>query len=117
MLNVLWAAVFWPFNGSVWVTRAATVLLTTVGFAALLTFARRFLPPRAATVTAVTYTIVPFALFFERMQLPDTYATACSIMLLWSSAELARSPRRRSNTVLTAIALTAGLLSKITNLV
>ena len=117
LLNVLWAAVFWPFNGSVWVTRAATVLLTTVGFAALLTFARRFLPPRAATVTAVTYIIVPFTLFFERMQLPDTYATACSIILLWSSAELARSPNRRINIIIVGLALVASLLSKITSLV
>ncbi len=117
LLNVLWASVFWPFSGSVWVARAATVLLTTVGFAALLAFARRFLEPPAAAVTAVTYTLVPFALFFERMQLPDVYATACAILLLWSSAELARSPRRRGDKVLTAIALAAGLLSKLTSLV
>ena len=117
LLNVLWAAVFWPFSGSVWVARAATVLLTTVGFAALLALSRRFFPPPTAAVAAVTYAWVPFALFFERMQLPDAYATACAILLLWSSAELARSPHRRSNTALTAIALAAGLLSKLTNLV
>ncbi|MDP6792537.1 MAG: hypothetical protein QF660_00625, partial [Anaerolineales bacterium] len=70
-----------------------------------------------SAITAVTYTLVPFALFFERMQLPDAYATTCVAMLLWSSAELARSPQRRSNTVITALALAAGLLSKITNLV
>ncbi len=117
LLNVLWAAVFWPFNSSVWVTRGATVLLTTVGFAALLALSQRFLPRPAATVTAVTYAVVPFALFFERMQLPDTYATACFLILLWSSAELARSPHRRSNTVIAALALAASLLSKITSLV
>ncbi len=117
LLNVLWTAVFWPFNGSVWVARAATVLVTTVGFAALLTLTRRFFPPPTSTVTAVTYTLVPFALFFERMQLPDTYVTACVAMLLWSSAELARSPHKLNNTVITALALVAGLLSKLTSLV
>ena len=117
LLNVLWAAVFWPFNGSVWIARASTVLLTTLGFAALLAFARRFFQPTTAAVSAVIYTLVPFALFFERMQLPDAYATACAVVLLWSSAELARSPTKRSNAVLTALALTAGLLSKLTNLV
>ena len=42
LFNVIWACMFWPFNGSVWIARTATVFITTIGFSAILAFAQRF---------------------------------------------------------------------------
>ena len=117
LLNVIWASMFWPFNSSVWIARAATILITTIGFSAILAFAQRFHSKEAGIIAGFMYIFVPYALFFERMQLPDPYAATFTMLLLWSSAKLAVAPHQNKLKFLVGLTLAAGMVSKITYLI
>ena len=117
LFNVIWASMFWPFNSSVWIARAATILITTIGFSAILAFAQRLHSKEAAIIAGVIYILVPYALFFERMQLPDPYAATFTMLLLWSSAKLALAPHQNKHKFIVGLALAAGMISKLTYIV
>jgi 4-amino-4-deoxy-L-arabinose transferase-like glycosyltransferase len=108
---------FWPFNGSVWIARTATVFITTIGFSAILAFAQHFHSKEAGIIAGFMYIFVPYALFFERMQLPDPYAATFTMLLLWSSAQLAVAPHQNKLKFLVGLTLASGMVSKITYLV
>jgi 4-amino-4-deoxy-L-arabinose transferase-like glycosyltransferase len=108
---------FWPFNSSVWIARAATILITTIGFSSILAFAQRFHSKEARIIAGFMYILVPYALFFERMQLPDPYAATFAMLLLWSSAKLAVAPHQNKLKFLVGLSLAAGMVSKITYLI
>ena len=117
LFNATWVSMFWPFNGSVWISRAATVFITTIGFSAILAFAQRFHSKEAGIIAGFIYILVPYALFFERMQLPDPYAATFAMLLLWSSAQLAVAPHQNKLKYLVGLTLAAGMVSKITYLI
>ncbi len=117
LLNVIWTSIFWPFNSSVWIARAVTILITTIGFSAIVAFARRFHSKEAGIIAGFLYILVPYALFFERMQIPDPYSATFSMLLLWSSAKLAVTPHQNKLKLLVGFSLAAGMVSKITYLV
>ena len=117
LLNVIWTSIFWPFNSSVWIARSVTIFITTIGFSAIIAFAQRFHSKETGIIAGFLYILVPYALFFERMQLPDPYAATFTMLLLWSSAKLAVTPHQNKLKLLVGFSLAAGMVSKITYLV
>ena len=66
-LNVLWIAVFYPFNATIWIGRASVVLVTTAGFACVLATTRHYFSLRATRATVIAgllYTFMPLTFFF-----------------------------------------------------
>lgn len=117
LLNVWWGAVFWPFVGGAWIMRASTILITTLGFAALTAFVRSSFSNAAAVVAGVIYSLLPFAVFFERMALADSFSPTAVLLLLVYSVRLAQRPHRRRWSVLAGCALAAAITVKISNLI
>src|SRR5574341_1120564 len=120
LLNVLWIAVFWPFNAGVWIARASVILIATVGFATMLAFARRMFSSKAAGIAGLLYIFLPLASFIERMALADSLSATFVMMAMWATGEFVRSTRRSSSVAWAAwcgAALTGAVVTKISNLI
>ncbi len=132
LLNVLWLAAFWPFNASVWLSRASVILVTTAGLACVIDFARREFSPRAAIVAALLYTFMPLTFFFERLALADSISAPFVAGALWAvsravhASRLQAQPAKNTRSAPTramvwaafgGVALTAAVFSKISNLI
>ncbi len=120
LLNVLWLAAFWPFNASVWLSRASVILVTTAGLACVIDFARREFSPRAAIVAALLYTFMPLTFFFERLGLADSLSAPFVAGALWASSRMKSAHTSKAGILWAAVggvALTAAVFSKISNLI
>lgn len=124
LLSIWWMACFWPFHAGVWVSRAGGLLVTTAGLACVLSVSRRFFSDRAAMIAGLLYTFLPLTFFFERMALADTFSAPFVAGTLWAVSLWLRPSARFSPrsyyalcTILGGVALTAGILSKISNLI
>lgn len=124
LLNVWWIALFWPFNSAVWIARASSVTVATVGLACALAFANAQFSFRAAVAAGLLYVFLPLAFFFDRMALADTLSAPFAAGAVWAigqSALLDSSGARTRSIVewaaLGGIALAAAVLSKISNVI
>ncbi len=117
LLSIWVHALFWPFAATAWIGRVSTLLVTTLGFAALLAITKNLFSRRAAAFAGMLYIVVPFAMFFERMALPDAFTAAFTVLLVWSSLMLVRNPDQKKLVFLTGFSMAANVLSKVPNLV
>ena len=123
-LNVLWIAVFYPFNASIWIARASVVLVTTAGFACVLATTRHYFSLRATRATVIAgllYTFMPLTFFFERMALADSISAPFVAAAIWMASvqfpQATASRERLAWGALGGVMLTAAILSKISNLI
>jgi len=126
LLNVLWMAVFWPFNAGVWVSRFSVILITTVGVACIGDSARRMglaqAGKQSAALAMLSYTFMPLAFFFDRMALADSLSGPFVAITLWATIRLYQTPapfNRRASlwAIIGGLALTAAIFSKISNVI
>jgi 4-amino-4-deoxy-L-arabinose transferase-like glycosyltransferase len=117
LLNIWAYAALFPFGEALWIARAATLLAGAAGFAALLALGRRLFGQRAAWLGGLLYTGLPYAFFYERMALADSFSAPLVTLALLASVQALSPGRRRSGSALLAGALLAALaLTKLTNL-
>ena len=117
LLSIWVHALFWPFAATAWIGRVSTLLVTTLGFAALLAITQNLFSRRAAAIAGMLYVVAPFAMFFERMALPDAFTAAFTVLLVWSSLMLVRNPDQKKWVFLTGFSMAANVISKVPNLV
>lgn len=116
LLSIWLQAVFWPFVGTSWVARASTVMVATIGFAALLAFGRRLRPRLASTLACAIYVALPLTIFFDRMALVDA-VSAAEVMLLIHMTALTLQSRSSGGGRVAGLILAITLLTKLTNIV
>lgn len=120
-LNVLWIAVFYPFNATIWIARASVVLVTTAGFACVLATTRHYFSLRATVIAALLYTFMPLTFFFERLALADSISAPFVAAAIWlASVKFPQATTTRARLgwgALGGVMLTAAILSKISNLI
>jgi 4-amino-4-deoxy-L-arabinose transferase-like glycosyltransferase len=120
-LNVLWIAVFYPFNATIWIARASVVLVTTAGFACVLATTRRYFSLRATVIAGLLYIFMPLTFFFERLALADSISAPFVAAAIWAaSVKFPQAMMTRARLgwgVLGGVMLTAAILSKISNLI
>lgn len=93
MLGSWLIALFWPFVGALWVARFVTVLVGLVGLAALLRMGRDWLGVRVASLAALSYILMPFTAFFERLAMADPLAGSLGLVATWAVARAIRTGR------------------------
>ncbi len=120
-INVLWIAVFYPFNATIWIGRASVVLVTTVGFACVLATTHHYFSLRGAVIAGLLYIFMPLTFFFERMALADSISAPFVAAAIWIAS--VQFPKAASNRekfswgAMGGVMLTAAILSKISNLI
>lgn len=121
LLNVLWMALFWPFNAGVWTSRVSGVLITTIGIACLGDTARRIGSTRAGALAVLCYTFMPLTFFFDRLALADSLSGPFIALAIWASLRLFQHNKIDRAAIFWAfiggLALTAAIFSKISNLI
>lgn len=112
-ISIAYLAFFWPFQSPLWVSRAATVLLSVIVPAGLYRLGMMLFRDRAVALAAVVaYAVLPFAFFHERMALSDGPAAALTAMASLPVIAIVRSARWA--TMFAAIGLMAGaMLAKL----
>lgn len=65
--------------------------------------------------SGLIYILLPFALFYNRLDLADDFELLFAAVALAYSVRIARNPGRRLDTVMLTIALIGGVLSKVTS--
>lgn len=93
LLHVWWLALFWPFKGGLWLSRAVMVLWGLLTIAALVALGRRLRQPGGGVLAAALYVLAPMAFFYDRMALTDTMQVALHSLLLLASVALVQRPR------------------------
>jgi hypothetical protein len=124
LLNIWAYAALFPFGEALWVARAATILAGALGFAALMAVGRRLLGRRAGLLAGLLYIGLPYAFFYERMALADSFAAPQVTLALWAAlgtlgpgaAKPGAGWRRRAGALLTGTLLAALVLTKLTDL-
>lgn len=77
-------------NAPIATARLATVLVATLGAAALISLGRQFAGNWGMLVVAVLYTVSTYHTFFERLALADPISAACVALSLHFACRLAR---------------------------
>ncbi len=67
--------------------------------------------------SGLIYVLLPFALFYNRLDLADDFELLFAAALLAWSVKIARDPGRRLDTLMLALALIGGVLAKVTSAV
>lgn len=116
ILNIWWMALFWPFAGAVWVSRAAHVLITVVGFAATVALGRELHGMRLAVVLGLLYMLFPLLVFYERMALSDTLSAPFAAAALLFTLRGWRRPQQWWWGLLAGAAVGGAVLVKLSNL-
>lgn len=115
LVNIVWIAVFWPFEGGLWLGRAATVLLGLAGLAALMRTSQMLFGQRAARAAGLLYIAAPLAFFFDRMALADGVSASLVSLSLYLCL---RASRRSAHAILVlpaSFAFTSLLFVKLNN--
>ena len=113
LFNIIWTSLFWPFNSSLWIARASTIMVTVIGFITTISIAHQLHSKQASIIAGILYVFLPYISFFERMYLADPYMSTCGILLLWSSTKLSYKPYLLKNKIIVGMTIAAGMLSKI----
>jgi hypothetical protein len=123
LLNIWAYAAFFPFGEALWIGRAVTVLAGVLGFAALLALGRRLCSRRAALLGGLLYIALPWAFFYDRMALADSFAAPLVPLALWFAVRAVgenggkqEEIRARRAAWLAGVALAALVLTKLTDL-
>jgi hypothetical protein len=101
----------WARGHDLAASRAITVAFSLVTVVAVFALARRLYDRRTALTAALFYIACPFALFHDRLFLPDAVLSSFAALALVASCDLARLGRARDG-VLAGLALALGVLSK-----
>src|SRR5258708_7648093 len=90
-----WLAVFQPFGpAQVWIGRAATILFSMIGLAAVYKLGAQLSFRWAGMLAVLVYILAPFLFFFERMVLTDPYMATCSTLCVLFPPRLLRPVHR-----------------------
>jgi 4-amino-4-deoxy-L-arabinose transferase-like glycosyltransferase len=122
LLNIWAYAAFFPFGAGLFVARAVTVLAGLLGFAALLKLGQRLFSRRAVWLAGLIYVAMPYALFYDRMALADSFAApllTLALLAATQASEAGRRPERARPPLWPLVAgalLAALILTKLTDL-
>ncbi|MFQ5408141.1 MAG: hypothetical protein ACE5FI_06935, partial [Anaerolineales bacterium] len=94
LLYIWWVAIFWPFTGALWISRAANLFVGLAGLAAILATGRLIGARGAGLLAVALYITVPVAFFFDRIVLGEHMQMAISASLLFSTGVLLFHRRR-----------------------
>ncbi|MEP7284209.1 MAG: glycosyltransferase family 39 protein [Chloroflexota bacterium] len=112
LLALWWIALFQlSGDGVLWVTRTATLLVCLINVALLYSLGKTLVSRFAGILAASLYILAPFALFYDRITMPDSYVGTFGLLSLWFCVRYIRQ-NRAFDGVLAGIALTAGILAK-----
>jgi hypothetical protein len=102
-------------DSALFLARVSTALFNLITAAVLFDLSRRLIDTRTGGLAVLLYAISPYAFFYERMGLTDTYVTVWAVMAAWFAF---RYTRRRStlDALCCGIALTAAFIAKATGI-
>src|SRR5258707_10130007 len=107
-----WLAVFQPYGpAAVWIGRAATILFSMIGLAAVYKLGAQLSFRWAGMLAVLVYILAPFLFFFERMVLTDPYMATCSTLCALFAARLLRRVNR-ADAVLCGLGVAAAMGAK-----
>ncbi|MEP7284307.1 MAG: glycosyltransferase family 39 protein [Chloroflexota bacterium] len=109
-------AIFWPFQGPVFLGRFVVILLGLIGIAACYAIGRELYSRQAGLLAMVLWIVCPQLLFLERMALVDTTISSMAMLALWIAIRMIRSGRKRT-AILCGVGLTLCVLAKTTGIV
>lgn len=115
-LTPYFAALFYPFDGAIWIGRYVVVLVGGIGIAAVMVLARALHSRSAGILAGILWLFSPYFFFFERMALVDTSVAALATL----SVYLAYRTMKRGqfiDAIWCAVALTACIAAKTTGIV
>jgi 4-amino-4-deoxy-L-arabinose transferase-like glycosyltransferase len=110
------AALFYPFEGAIWIGRYVVVLIGGIGIASGIALARALYSRVAGIVAGVLWLFCPYLFFFERMALVDTSVAALATLAAYLGYRTFRDATFR-DAVLCGIALAACIGAKTTGVV
>lgn len=84
LFGLWWIAVFnLNGNGALFVARAGTALFSMLVIAVVYSLGRYFGSTNVGLVGAIAYSVAPFAFFFDRLALVDSYVMVWGVLSLW----------------------------------
>ena len=109
-------AVFWPFQGGIFIGRFVVVLLGAVGIAACYGVGKQLHSRQAGLLAMAFWILCPQLMFYERMALVDTTISSMAMLALWFAIRAMRSGRT-STALWCGVTLALTVLAKLTGLV
>jgi 4-amino-4-deoxy-L-arabinose transferase-like glycosyltransferase len=114
LLLYYWLGLFQPEGtNALFVSRAAVALSLVAGSTAVAGIARILFGSRAAVPALVVFTFAPYALFYQRLALADSFAGVLVALAVWLILRATRHPTRGAGIALGTV-LALATLAKLT---
>lgn len=114
LFGLWWMAGFGMYgDGALWLARAASGLFSLIGIAGIYRLGSILVAPWVGLLAALAYALSPFAFFFDRMALVDSYVVGFGILTALFALRYARNGRR-ADVILCGLALAGAVLAKAT---
>ncbi len=114
LLGVWWMALFQPYgSGVIWVVRAATIIFSLLGVAAIYGLGKQLGSKTVGVFAALFYSLAPYLAWHERMALVDCYTATFGVLAMWFSVRLVYT-RRDRDALLSGLMLAAAMAAKAT---
>ncbi len=116
LLGLWWMSSFGLYgDGALWLARVATGLFGLIGITALYRVGALLASPLLGLLAALAYSLSPFAFFFDRMALVDSYVVVFGILTTLFALLYVRRGRRL-DALFCGLALLGAVLAKATGI-
>ena len=116
LFGLWWMALFGLYgNGALFVARAATILFSVVGAAALYSLGRHFAGMWGGALVVLFYGLSPYGFFYDRMALIDPYVATWAVLVVWLAVRFV-TRKHSPDAVLCGVALFMAVLTKATGI-
>jgi hypothetical protein len=117
LLPLWWIALFnMRADNALWASRVATILFCLPTVALLYSLGNVLVSRQAGLIAAALYVFLPFAVFYERIILTDSYIGLCGLFSVWFAVRYVRQ-QRLSDAIWAGLALSAAALVKAQGLI
>lgn len=114
LLLYYWLGIFDPVRISgLHLIRTAIALWSLLTAALIYMLGRRFHSHAAGLLGMGIYTVIPFAVFFERLAMADGFAAAFAPLVAWRGLVYSRRPSYREGAIL-GVLIMLGMMAKLT---
>ncbi len=100
-----------------WLARVLVVALGLITLLAIIWIGAKLFSFRVGLLSGLIYVLLPYALFYNRIDVADDYEWALAALALVYSIRIAYEPGHKLDAILLGVALTGSILAKITSFI